>query len=137
MAHDPLYLAFSPAEDERRYREGRERMDRADGALLLLDGRGARPEIHFLRNWLTTAEAHLLFPREGDAALFVQLSNHLPNARRLAVVDDVRFGGSSPAGAVDSLPRVVEDLRERGLARGRVGLVGGLPYQQYLRLVEA
>jgi Xaa-Pro dipeptidase len=137
VAHDPLYLAFSPAEYERRYREVRERMDRADVGLLLLHGRGSSPEIHYLSNWLTTTEAHLLFPREGEPTLFVQLSNHLPNARRLAVVDDVRFGGSSPVGAVDSLPRVVEHLRERGVARGRVGLVGGLPYQQYLRLVEA
>ena len=33
MAHDPLYLAFSPSEYERRYREVRERMDRADLSL--------------------------------------------------------------------------------------------------------
>src|SRR5215211_7345885 len=115
MAHDPLYLAFSPTEYERRYREVRERMDRADVSLLLLHGRGSSPEIHYLSNWLATTETHLVFPLEGEPTLSVQLSNHLPNARRLAVVDDVRFGGSSPTGAVDALPRVVENLRERGV----------------------
>ncbi len=137
MPHDPLYPAFSPAEYARRYQQIRERMDRAGLSALLLHGRGTSPEIHYLSNWLTTTEAHLIFPREGEPTLFVQLSNHLPNARRMAVIDDVRFGGSSPTGAVDSLPRVVDELKARGLERGRVGLVGGLPYQQYQRLAEA
>jgi Xaa-Pro dipeptidase len=137
MSHDPLYPAFSAAEYARRYAQVRERMDRAGVGSLLLWGRSPSPEIHYLTNWLATTEAHLIFPSAGDPTLFVQLSNHLPNAQRMAVVDDVRFGGSSPTGAVDSLPRVVEALRERGIERGKVGLVGGLPFQQYLRLREA
>ena len=40
----------------------------------------------------------------------MQLSNHLPNAKRMAVIDDVRFGGSSPTGSVDSVPRVLENI---------------------------
>jgi Xaa-Pro dipeptidase len=137
MHHDPAYPAFSAAEYERRYAEVRARMARVGVATLLMHGRGSSPEIHYLSNWLTTSEAHLLFPMEGAATLFVQLSNHLPNARRMAVIEDVRFGGSSPTGSVDSLPRVIENLKERGLERGRLGIVGGLPYQQYLRLREA
>jgi Xaa-Pro dipeptidase len=135
--HDPLYPAFSEAEYARRWQQVRERMDCADVGLLLLHGRGSSPEIHYLCDWQTTTEAHLLFPWEGEPTLFVQLSNHLPNARRMAVIADVRFGGSSPTGAVDSVPRVVENLRERGVERGRVGIVGGLPFQQYGRLREA
>jgi Xaa-Pro dipeptidase len=137
MPHDPLYPAFSDAEYQRRWREVRERMDRADVATLLLHARGSSPEIHYLCNWQTTTEAHLIFPRQGEQTLFVQLSNHLPNARRMAIVEDVRFGGSNPAGGVDSLPRVIEELKARGITSGRVGLVGGLPYQQYGRLREA
>jgi hypothetical protein len=34
-----------------------------------------------LCNFLVTAKAHLLFPIEGEPALFVQLWNHLPLAR--------------------------------------------------------
>jgi Xaa-Pro dipeptidase len=137
MHHDLLYPAFSAEEYERRYREVRERMDKRGIQTLLLHGRGSSPEIFYLSNWLTTTEAHLIFPLEGPTTLFVQLSNHLPNAKRLAIVEDVRFGGSTPTGAVDSLPRVIENLKGRGVERGKIGLVGGLPYQQYLRLQEA
>lgn len=136
MVNDPLYPAFSPSEYERRYREVRERMERKGVQTLLLYGRGSSPEIHYLSNWLTTTEAHLIFPLQGTAALFVQLSNHLPNAKRMAIIEDVRFGGSSQTGSVDSIPRVIENLKERGIERGKVGIIGGLPYQQYFRLRE-
>ncbi len=104
MHHDPLYPAFSAAEYERRYREVRARMDQKGVATILLYGRGSSPEIHYLSNWLTTTEAHLILPAEGSPTLFIQLSNHLPNAKRMAILEDVRFGGSSPTGSVDSLP---------------------------------
>ncbi len=138
MPHDPLYLAFSDEEYSRRNRQIRERMDRTGvSTLLLYGGRGTNPEIHYLSNWFTTTQAHLIFPRQGASTLFVQLSNHLPNAKRMSVVEDVRFGGSSPTGSVDSIPRVIENLKERGLESGRLGIVGGIPYQQYQRLREA
>ncbi|MDP6560201.1 MAG: Xaa-Pro peptidase family protein [Candidatus Binatia bacterium] len=137
MPHDPLYVAFSDAEYERRHRQVRERMDRSGVSALLLFGRGRSPEIHYLCNWLTTTEAHLIFPIEGKQTLFVQLSNHLPNARRMSIIEDVRFGGSNSAGAVDSVPRVAENIKERKLEENKVGIVGGLPYRQYERLREA
>lgn len=137
MHQDSFYLAFSAAEYTRRYQQVRERMDRLGIATLLVYGRGTTPEIHYLSNWLTTNEAHLIFPGQGTPTLFVQLSNHLPNARRMSVVEDVRFGGSSASGSMDSVPRVIENLRERRVEHGRVGVVGGLPYQQYERLRAA
>ena len=137
MHHDPLFPAFSPGEFQRRHSEVRERMDRTGVSALVLYGGGGSREIHYLSNWLTSREAFLIFPRSGESTLFVQLSNHLPNARRMAVLEDVRFGGSSPTGTADSIPSVIENLRERHLERGKVGLVGGLPYQQYFRLTEA
>ncbi|MBI2089026.1 MAG: aminopeptidase P family protein [Deltaproteobacteria bacterium] len=137
MHHDPLYVAFSPAEYERRYREVRERMERKGVQTLLFYGRGSSPEIHYLTNWLTTTEAHFVFPHHGAATLFIQLSNHLPNAKRMAIIEDVRFGGSSATGSVDSVPSVIENLKERGIERGKAGIVGGLPYQHYFRLREA
>lgn len=137
MGYDPLYPAFSQSEYERRYREVRERMEREGVQTLLLYGRGSSPEIFYLCNWLTTTEAHLIFPLQGESTLFVQLFNHLPNAKRMAIIEVVRFGGSSPTGSVDSVPRVIANLKERGIEQGKVGIVGGMPYQQYFRLKEA
>ena len=112
-------------------------MDRLGLEAVVFYGSRAAPDIHYLCNWLTTSEAYFIYPRQGDPTLFVQLSNHLPNARRMAIIDDVRFGGSSPTGSVDSVPRVLENLKERGLEKGSVGLCGSVPYRHYLRLVEA
>ena len=102
MSHDPLYPTFSDAEYERRYRAVRARMDSAGVSTLLLFGRGATPEIHYLCNWQTTTEAWLVFPREGDSPLFVQLSNHLPKAKRMDIIEDMRLGGASPVVRVAS-----------------------------------
>ena len=137
MACDPNYLSFSDAEYERRHAAVRGRMDRLGLEAVVFYGSRTAPDIHYLCNWLTTSEAYFIYPRQGDPTLFVQLSNHLPNARRMAIIDDVRFGGSSPSGSVDSVPRVLENLKERGLEKGSVGLCGSVPYRHYLRLVEA
>lgn len=137
MACDPAFLSFSEAEYARRGRAVRQRMDRLSLETVVFHGKGATPEIHYLCNWLTTTESYFIYPRRGEPTLFVQLSNHLPNARRMAVIDDVRFGGSSAAGAVDSIPRVLENLRERGVEKGRAGLCGNVPYRHYQRLAEA
>ncbi len=137
MACDPDYLSFSDAEYERRHAAVQARMDRMGLEAVVFYGSRTSPDIHYLSNWLTTTEAHFIYPREGEPTLFVQLSNHLPNAKRMAVIDDVRFGGSSPTGSVDSVPRVLENLKERGLEKAVVGLCGNVPYRHYLRLVEA
>lgn len=137
MACDPAYLSFSDAEYARRHAAVQARMDRLGMDAVVFYGSRTAPDIHYLCNWLTTSEAYFIYPREGEPTLFVQLSNHLPNARRMAVIDDVRFGGSSPTGSVDSVPRVLENLKDRGLEKANLGLCGSVPYRHYLRLVEA
>ncbi len=137
MACDPNYLSFSDAEYQRRNAAVQARMDRLGLDAVVFYGSRTAPDIHYLCNWLTTSEAYFIYPREGEPTLFVQLSNHLPNAKRMAVIDDVRFGGSSSTGSVDSVPRVLENLKERGLENGNVALCGNVPYRHYLRLVEA
>ncbi len=98
---------------------------------LVVYGAGRSHDIRYLTNWPGTRESYLVFPLEGGPALLVQLFNHLPNARRTATVDDVRWGG------VDSAAAVAQALRERGIERGRVGLVGPVPWQHHARLGRA
>ncbi len=131
------YPVFSGAEYQRRHAAVRGRMDRLGLEAVVFYGSRTAPDIHYLCNWLTTTEAYFIYPRQGEPTLFVQLSNHLPNARHMAIIDDVRFGGSSPTGSVDSVPRVVENLKDRGLEKRTVGLCGSVPYRHYLRLTEA
>jgi Xaa-Pro aminopeptidase len=60
-----------------------------------------------------------------------QLFNHVPNAQRVAVIPDVRWGGP------DSGLTVAELLKERGITGGQVGLVGRVPYLDYQALAAA
>ncbi len=131
MADAERYPTFSPVEMARRSVALRAAMADAGIACLVLYGRGRDHDVQYLTNWPGTRESYVIFPMAGDPTLLVQLSNHLPNARRTATVADVRWGG------VDSAATVAAVLRERSLDRGRIGLVGAVPWQHHARLVAA
>lgn len=135
---DRDYPSFSAAEFDRRDAEVRARMDALDLQLVVVCGRGGRdPNVLYLSDWWSTREAWVLFPRHGDPTMLIQLSNHLPLARRMSRFPDVRFGGSAPTGSVDTTPTLVECLRERGISTGRVGLAGTVTWREYARLTAA
>jgi len=131
------YPRFTDAEYAARHAAVRKRMDDAGVATLVVCGFGRSAEINYLANWRTTTEAWLVFPRDGEMTLLVQLSNHLPNARLMSIADDVRFAGSGPSGSADSIPTLVGVLNEKGLASEQLGIVGPMPYTHHARLQEA
>jgi len=124
--HNNLYPRFSDAEYARRYANVRSAMaEKGLSALVLYGTVSAYHEVLYLSNFATMREAMLVFPLEGEPALFVQYYNHVPNARLVASVADVRWGGPDIALAA------VENLRERGLSGGRIGMVGPITLKQY------
>jgi Xaa-Pro aminopeptidase len=118
VAEQNGYPVFSDAEFAHRFAAVRSKMDERAIEALLLYGAGRSAEIRYLSNWPGTREAFLLFPREGEPTLLVQLYNHVPNARRTAITQDVRWAGAR------SVETVIASLREMGLGGGRLGLVG-------------
>jgi Xaa-Pro dipeptidase len=130
MSDPSLYPTTSAAELARRHAAVRSAMAERDLQCLVVYGRGRDLDVQYLSDWPGTRESYLIVPREGDPALFVQLSNHLPNAKRTAAVDDVRWGG------IDSAASVASALRERDLAHGRIGLVGAVPWQHQAALAR-
>ncbi|HEY7973853.1 MAG TPA: M24 family metallopeptidase, partial [Ktedonobacterales bacterium] len=129
MPSNPLYPGFSDAEFARRYTTVRALMASAGlDALVVYGTPVAFNEVQYLSNFRVTREAYLVFPLAGDPTLFLQYFNHLPYARQVASVGDVRWGGAS------SVATVADHLRERALAGGRIGLVGAIPFQAYLTL---
>jgi Xaa-Pro aminopeptidase len=68
-------------------------------------------------------------PGERDA-LFVDFYNHVPNAQRIATEADVRPG--APLG----IATAVEELRARGAAGKRIGLIGPLGHRGHARLTD-
>lgn len=142
IVREPLtdrdYPTFSDAEFDRRDTEIRARMDALGLDLIVVCGRGGRdPNVLYLSDWWSTREAWVLYPRVGDPTMLIQLSNHLPLARRMSRFADVRFGGSAPTGSVDTVPTLIDCLRERGVTTGRVGLAGTVTWRDHARLTEA
>src|SRR5215469_16928113 len=121
-----LYPRFSEAEFSRRYAAVRAAMQEAGLSALVLYGTvSSYNEVQYLSNFLVTREAMLVFPEEGEPTLFVQMFNHVPNARQVACIADVCWGGPDTAIAA------AENLQERGLAERRIGVVGMIPVQRY------
>ena len=126
MHPNASYPSFTEAEFSRRYTAVREVMRAADlSALILCGTTSAYHEVLYLSNFITTREAFLVFPGAGEPTLFIQYFNHIPNARQIACIPDVRWGGpDTPTAAADNLV-------ERGLAESRIGLVGPISFKQY------
>src|SRR5712692_8842349 len=121
-----LYPRFSDAEYTGRYTNVRGAMREAGLSALVLHGTvSAYHEVLYLSNFATMREAALVFPVEGEPTLFVQYFNHVPNARLVSSIADVRWGGP------DIIVATVENLQARGLAGGSIGMVGPITFKQY------
>ncbi|MGZ5298153.1 MAG: M24 family metallopeptidase [Actinomycetota bacterium] len=140
-----MWDKFSPAEMARRWDLARDLMDRLDVSGLLVFGnsginRHNEANVFWLTNHLDLHHNYLVAPRDGsiEPALFTGLANHVPNARQVSDIPVIEWGGYDPVAAV------VARLRESGLDRGRLGLVGvnatfgmGMPYQHHRSLRDA
>ncbi len=123
---------FTTAEYARRWAAFEAELEREqlDAAVVFGSG-GADLGVQYLTGWPATREAWLIVAPGSAPALLVQFYNHVPNAQRLAVLDDVRWAGpSSPAA-------VAEQLRARGVGAGRVGLAGSVSFQSHAALAAA
>ena len=113
MNTNSLYPRFSDAEFAHRYARVRAAMQEVGLSALVLHGTaGSYQEIQYLSNFLVTREAMLVFPQDGEPTLFVQYYNHIPNARRVSSIEDIRWGGT------DTAATAANNLQERGLAQG-------------------
>ena len=83
--------------------------------------------VHWLCDWMPTFEAVLVFTPGTRDTLFIQLYNHLPQARDVMGGDaEVRWAGPM------THPAVIQELEARKARR--VGFVGGLPVFFYKAL---
>ena len=125
------YPRFSDAEMERRHAAVAAVMaEREVDHLLLYGANRFGLAVGWLTRWPVTREAFVVVsPGERDA-LFVDFYNHVPNARRIATEADVR----ACEGRGIELP--LAELRRRGAAGRRVGVIGPLPWLQAARLAE-
>jgi Xaa-Pro aminopeptidase len=124
------YPRFSRAEYERRYQNIRRMMsERNLDCLLIIGGSAAYGRLWFnfryVTNMMGKAEManYCFFPKEGDPAVVTRPGHALAGAMLArSAVRNVIVGKPSVLGAV------VNEIKERGYERGRVGIVEYDPY---------
>ena len=123
------FPCFSDSEIAARHKSAAALMDQANVDALLVYGAGRfASEIYWLADWPGGREAYVLLQQGRDPVLLLQLYNHVPMARVLSVIKDVRWAGANTGNGM------VQLLQERGLADKRIGLVGSIPHTQYQKM---
>lgn len=125
----------SAAEMRRRHAALRELMDArglqgvvVGGATSMLDN-----SVQYFTNWPPMDDSYAVFFRDSDPVVVVRPWNHVPDAERISVVDDVRYGGISPEKEAATVGSV---LAERCPHGGRFGLVGPVRHV-HVRAIES
>jgi Xaa-Pro aminopeptidase len=125
------FPTFSAAEMTTRHKKTELLMDQEGVDALLVYGTGRyASDVYWLTDWPSSREAYVLVQRVKEPVVLMQLFNHFPMARVMSVVKDVRWAGANTGNAV------VELIRERGLETRKIGLVGAIPYQHYVKMRE-
>jgi Xaa-Pro aminopeptidase len=88
--------------------------------------------VQFFSNWPSQVQSYVLFLRDEPPRMLVRLWNHLPDAQRIAAIEEVRYGGDTPAEQAGTL---AADLA-RPICR-RIGLLGTVPHADYDALRSA
>jgi Xaa-Pro dipeptidase len=125
---------FSDAEYERRWSAVREFMAREDLSALLIHGSaGGHGGIQYLSGFLPKSPVWLLV-LPGEPVMLLHFLNHVPMAKRMSVIEDIRCYWPSAAESIAGL------ITERGCASERIGVVGlssTVPHAAYEHLRAA
>jgi Xaa-Pro aminopeptidase len=125
------YPTFSDAEIERRHKVVYGLMDQEGVDAILFYGSGRyASDVYWLSDWPSSREAYLLMQSGDEPVVLMQLFNHYPMARVMSWIKDVRWAGANTTNSV------VDLVRERGLESKKIGLVGSIVYQAYVKLRE-
>ena len=114
---DNLFPRFSDSEYVRRYGAIRAAMSKDNLDAILVSGARGSSEVAYLSNYQAQSPCWLLFPRDGDATLFIHFFNHQPCAKAQSIMEDVRWYGPTP------MPTLVEEITRRDLSKSKIGLV--------------
>ncbi len=79
--------------------------------------------VQFFSNWPPQVPSYLVVTTGEPPVLFVRLWNHLPDARRISVIEDVRYGGDTPSAQAEDVARLLA-----GREAARIGLIGSIPH---------
>jgi Xaa-Pro aminopeptidase len=122
---------FSDAEMNRRRIAVETMMADHDVTHLLSYGAGGRgAAVPWLTDWSVTTEVMCITTPGDRDALYIQYFNHVPFAQRQIERADAHWGGAS------TIRTAMEELKRRGGADARIGVIGALPFGPYEALKE-
>ena len=125
------YPTFSDQEIASRHQAVYRLMEQENVDALLVYGSGRyASDVYWLSDWPSSREAYVLFQTAKEPVILMQLFNHFPMAKVMSMIKDVRWAGAN------TTTSVLELIRERGLDSKRIGLVGSIPFQVYLKIAE-
>lgn len=128
------YPTFTQKEYANRYAAVRQMMSKKNLDLLIIHGNSSnslhgQANVHYVSNLLARHDAYVIFPLDGEPSLFVEVYNHLPNAKDISIIRDTQWAGTDSASTVGR--KVLEEVE-----KSHIGLVGKIPYQVYQRLTK-
>lgn len=131
VAYHQGYPRYSGPEMERRHRWLAGLMAEAEIDVVVVGGVTGPLEtsIQYFCNWPPQVTSYLMFRRDESPLLSVRLWNHLPDAERISVVDEVVYGGDTPADQARAVASRLHGSR-------RVGLIGSIPHDD-LAILQA
>ena len=123
MASAKDYPRYPQAEYARRYREIRKRMREGGIDALVFYGDsgmqgGNQANLKYVTNYKDPVSSFFVFPLKGAPALFISNRLYLPYAKKMSVIEKTEAVDYEPG------PKVERRIRELGLAKGVIGLVG-------------
>lgn len=123
MASAKDYPRYPQAEYARRYREIRKRMRAGEIDALVFYGDsgmqgGNQANLKYVTNYKDPVSSFFVFPLKGAPALFISNRLYLPYAKKMSVIKKTEAVDYEPG------PKVERRIRELGLAKGVIGLVG-------------
>lgn len=118
-------------EMQRRFRFVADLCESAELDVVIVGGATGPLEtsVQFFSNWPSQVQSYVVFTPSEPPALFVRLWNHLPDAERISMIEDVRYGGDTPA---DQADQIGEWIAARNASR--VGLIGVVPHDDHAML---
>lgn len=125
------YPRYSDTELKRRHDALRSMMESNGLGVVVVGGATGILEtsVQYFCNWPPLVESYLVVPFDGEPVLFVRLWNHIPDAKLIAVVDDVRYGGDTPNEQAEA---VASALKQGGYGGEGIGLIGPIRHADAL-----
>lgn len=79
--------------------------------------------VQYFSNWPSQVQSYVVFCTADAPILLVRLWNHLPDAERIATIDDIRYGGDTPAEQGEMVATLASERNA-----SRIGLIGVVPH---------